>query len=347
MTKTQDLSLIVHIGTGKTGSTSLQKHLLASRAKLAGQKCIYLGINLEHIKDKRDAFTWQRPGGIGNLQRLSTEEAVNQLKSALSHLAPLASSYSAAIWSNESIYERPDVYIPVLKWLEKSYGFNLKIIAYARNHVSYIQSAYQQWGIRHKTYNGKIKGFTEWVNDNRVFLEYAKKLESWRARFSDQLAIVDYDSINDVVADFYHQIEIIDLASKTLAAANANTSEPPLINAFYAIHNNLHEQPITPNHARLILEKNHVLQKQLEKLDIASIFPSAEQVDSICTQFADDINRLNHLLGRNISSDAIYSTDTPKSLSRDDIVTGLLSILLAIIKGQEERIERLEGKTYS
>jgi len=260
-------TLVVHIGIGKAGSTAIQTHLLRNRDQLKQAKLQYWGLNLEHAKGKKP-FAWQIPGGIGILQKMSPPQAREQLKSALLEAVETIPEGHQAIWSNESIYERPDVYGPVLAELKAESDINLTIIGYARNHYQYTLSAYKQWGIKHKTNPGRILGFHQWVNARKDFLAYGKKLSLWDSHFGEELQLFNYDSAGDIVAHLLQTLSPTDGLLPSKADRSINSSPQASELALFALYNNQFNEPTTPKGMQDILDRHPQvrLQQQLPNL---------------------------------------------------------------------------------
>lgn len=70
--------LIVHIGAGKTGSTSIQSTLRENQKVLAENGCKYLGMMLEKAQP-RSSYDWQQPSGSPMFFSLTPDLASMQL----------------------------------------------------------------------------------------------------------------------------------------------------------------------------------------------------------------------------------------------------------------------------
>src|SRR6266545_260795 len=143
--------LIVHIGNGKTGTSSIQETLRLSQDKLRQRGIVYLGLNLEHVPDKK--YEWQRASGSEKFHALDAEVATAQLFEILHSAVNFVKSLgiSRAIWSNEWLFARGKAAVPALSALAAD-GVEVKILAYVRRHDAWARSSYIQWGLKHKTY---------------------------------------------------------------------------------------------------------------------------------------------------------------------------------------------------
>nr|WP_295464547.1 hypothetical protein [Mesorhizobium sp.] len=198
------VKLVVHIGHGKTGSSSIQETLLHNTQILARQGVKYLGLMLENA-DAGTRLPWQRmDGSDAFFDGMSASDASEQLYDVLSRcISDLRQEgYSLAIWSNEWLATRGAHVYSALKKIKDS-GTDIEIQCYVRRHDRWIQSAYIQWGIKDKSYEGPIKSFEEWLEDfgERDNL-FSPSLHFWDDIFGNRLRVFNYDSAGDVVEHF-------------------------------------------------------------------------------------------------------------------------------------------------
>jgi hypothetical protein len=333
--------LLVHIGTGKTGSTAIQQALLQSAQQLRAQGVHYWGLNLEGV-DSPDPFPWQKESGTPDLQKLSDAVASQQLSQAVNRALEQLPDGATAVWSNESIYERPGAYLSWLQGLQ-SETVRCTVVAYARSHSDYISSAYKQWGIKHKTYRGPILGFSDWVLARREFLSYGLKLAHWDTAFADHFRLVNYDVINDVVEDFSR---FLPESARTLSAGprRVNRSPDPAILALYALHNSQYAEPVTPS-AMLGLLRQFPKLRQLQPLpSLASLFPNTEQIQTAEDVLREDGELVNAMLRRHGQPLLQHSQSTAdeSTLIPEQITADLLAAMMHMLTQQNERIVQLE-----
>ncbi len=337
-------TLFVHIGTGKTGSTAIQKYMANRRGDFTKHGIYYLGINLEHSPSNH-RFSWQKPTGIGILQSMSPEQAIQELNQALEEALSSIGSERIGVWSNESIYERPSVYIPLFQNLLRGGEYTVKPIAYARSTQSYVLSAYRQWGVKHKTYPGKILGFSEWVSSRLNFLSYGEKLKKWDESFADLFELVNYDYTPDVAYDFISRItQCTDLLPQP-NKGKENTSPTDLQLALYALYNNQFSEPVLPTTISSLLNRYKLETRNFHVDSLSDLFPSPAELEKAETLLRDDKLLVDSILKRH-NQPTLRNTD-PHDL-RDSIVSeqgvtsGILSLLVALMVEQERRITELE-----
>lgn len=336
--------LIVHIGTGKTGSTAIQKCLRLQRPQLNDQGFYYWGLNLEHAPSRRRR-DWQQPGGIAQLQKMSKEEATSELTIVLEESLSEVQEGSTIIWSNESIYEMPDVYQPVFKAAQANHDVTIILIAYARSMPSFILSAYKQWGVKHKTYPGPVKSFRGWVAANKNFLAYSRKLLEWDKAFPGQFKIYNYDSLDDVVEHFTaHSLIPVD-ASQLKEAARQNESPDDILLAIYALHNSRFPDPVLPSRIAQLLAEGGLAAGINQIGNLAKIYPSKQDLDEETAFINEETQCLNQILQRQNQPlfNEYDSSEDIASINQAQMVSGVMSILLALIIQQDDRIKQLES----
>ena len=80
---------------------------------------------------------------------------------------------------------------------------DLKIIAYMRPVREWLPSAFAQWGVRHKTYEGPIQPFRQ--RAPHLIKQYAG-IRAWNENFKSALTVRKHTKSTDVVADFAETI---------------------------------------------------------------------------------------------------------------------------------------------
>jgi len=342
-------TLFLHIGTGKTGSSAIQEHLNSLQSSLAERKVCYWGLNLESAP-KESMRSWQRPDGIGIIQRMSLDNAKYEIGAALDEaLSSLEDEY-VAIWSNESIHELPDLYVPVLQEAQLKHGIALVIVAYTRNAASFLQSAYKQWGIMHKTGSGPVPGFTEWVNSNRAILSYGEKLRIWDNSFSDSFKLINYDFIDDIRKDFLARVPRCEglVISATGARENASPSDAAL--ALYALYNSQFEGEVYPHAIMSLLSANANAPSQIPTISLTKLFPTEEEINVASALFKEDQEVADSILARNGQPLLSESSQKQKkvALYREmDVLAGALASLISVYVEQQNRIKTLEDRILS
>jgi len=339
--------LIVHIGIGKAGSTAIQNYLRTQRKALAEIAIQYWGINLENIETIPN-YQWQRPDGIGHFQRLPVAQAREELGIALRTGVDVIPEGGCAVWSNESIYERPEVYMHELLALTQEKSIEISCIAYARGHRSYIGSAYKQWGVKHKTYHGRIKGFGDWVISRRDFLSYGKKLCAWDDDFKDKFRLINYDFLDDVVKSFVTFLPSAKTVPPVTSNRGVNASPSSAELMLYALHNNQYDEPISPWGMQAFLRRHQQIENQHPVIHFSSMFPGDDEINKAIQLLDEDLQCVDELLLKH--GQPIMEAGAGKgnvAHSEQQLTSLLLSTLLSMVRNQDNRIKELENTLES
>ena len=279
--------LVVHIGHGKAGSTSIQRTLDHAQTELRAQGIAYLGRTLEHCT-AREPFSWQTPEGAARLLHamppdLAAAEIVEVLSAELSHLR--GAGIERAIWSNEALFARHEPAIAGLTALRDA-GHTVRVALYLRRHDHWAKSAYFQWGIRHKSYKGPVMGFEDWVAARPV--GFAGPLGRWQEAFGQDLDLRNFHAVGDVVADFLRIAGARDIATIT-----AYETPSPRVLAAWALYNSLSEEEQTPDRFARVLNALGFLGAEPTAPDLDALFPSSEDLERILDAAADDVDAVN------------------------------------------------------
>lgn len=301
------VKLVVHIGHGKTGSSSIQKTLLQHASELARQGVKYLGLMLEHATSP-SRMSWQNMGGSDAFfDTKSASDANNELYSVLlGEMSRLEKdNVSLAIWSNEWLATRGYQVLPALSEL-RGRGIDIEAQCYVRRHDEWAQSAYLQWGIKHKSYEGPLRDFESWlpVFGQRDF-RFGPSLKTWDEVFGANLRVFNYDSAGDVVQHFLAANGI-----SNIAAAKDNVTPDPVLLAAQSVFNGRAKRPVLPmafNQINRLARKADENQSVLPTLDYLNA--SDEALADIVESRKDDIKEINHFLLR--SGEPLLSFDKP------------------------------------
>ena len=290
------VKLVVHIGHGKTGSSSIQETLLHNTPILARQGVKYLGMMLEYA-DVEGRLPWQRlDGSDAFFDGISASDASEQLYDVLNRcISDLRrDGFSLAIWSNEWLATRGAHVYPALKKIKDS-GTDIEIQCYVRRHDRWIQSAYIQWGIKDKSYEGPIKTFEEWLEEfGERDISFAPTLHFWDDLFASRLRVFNYDSAGDVVEHF--------LRSNGISGASLikeNVTPDQVLLAAQSVFNGRKRRRVSPIEfgpvSRFVTraDENGAV---LPPLDLLT--PSVGSLQEIVASRRDDIEDVNRFLLR-------------------------------------------------
>src|SRR5437762_728805 len=184
----------LHIGTEKTGTTSIQNFLSKNRSRLKKQGIIYPRSpgNQNHTELTVYALGDERQsGGIRRRSGVSKSEQVpgfrDRLQSELD--SELQNSHASTIvFSNEHLSSRlaSEVEIGRVRDLCERYAAQTKVIVYLRNQVDFVVSSF---GTTVKS--GSTRKFPFPLNRRRIrTMDYMTLLEPWRKTFGRENMIV-------------------------------------------------------------------------------------------------------------------------------------------------------------
>src|SRR3546814_15994242 len=102
------------------------------------------------------------------------------------------------LWSNESFFDRNAQILEAFALLRDE--LDVTVVAYIRRHDSWARSAYMQWGLKHKTYTGRLKSFREWAIGGAP--KFAEKLQAFNHLGVSKIILRNLDAVDDSVTDF-------------------------------------------------------------------------------------------------------------------------------------------------
>ena len=330
-------TLVIHIGTGKTGTSAIQGFLAKNAGHLRELGVHSWGRFLEDAFTPA-AFAWQRVDGGRIVQDLGHDTVAREFEEALDRGLASLPEGATAIWSNESIHDVSQAFAPIIQRLGERVGVEVRPVVFVRNHRDFARSAYVQWGVKHKTYEGRVRGFAEWAEFRAQRLAYGLHLERWDAAFGDRLQIFNYDTVGDVVTRF---LELLPPAAAALPRGDdltANRSPSPQMLALYALHNNLLDDPTWPRPLELLVERQPALRDgpRAAMPPLASLFPTAAELDRVVERLADDTARVNRLLGRRGQPALVdRGRETDAAPDAASLASDLLSTLMHVAVEQD------------
>lgn len=340
------VKLVVHIGHGKTGSTSIQQSLLAARPALATQGVHYLGLMLEHAQNApRPA--WQIMSGSnqffdGTDPATANAELLAVLESELARLE--RAGVARAIWSNEWLLERSRSVLPALCDLKRR-GQAIEIQCYVRRHDKWAQSAYAQWGLKHKSYAGPIRDFASWlpVFGDREF-RFAPALAIWEAAFGTDLRVFNFDAAGDVVQHFLAANGLHDVESIT-----ENVSPDPAITAAQTVFNTMRRDQVLPTAfdgvQNMLRRHDQTGGAPLPPID--RLMPSAGVLHDLVRDRAADIAQIDAMLARSGEPPLAFDSPPRQTLhpspwEMDQLMLKLIFALTAELGGLRHQVATLQ-----
>jgi len=325
--------LIVHVGMGKTGSSSIQKTLRVASPDLEKQGVKYLGLMLEHLVLPSD-YAWHTVGGWREYIRIDPQVANRELAHALQYADDqLPKELKALVWSNESLFDRLEDVRPALDAIRDR--FDIHVVGYIRRPDSWISSAYLQWGIKHKTYRGPLKPFTSWAAERRWAV--SDKIEAWCA-IADSSRFYNFDAVEDVSAHFVR--EELELGESVAPSLRENDTPPPPAMALYACHNSLAEGQVLPDELEPLLKRAGLYERMQKSPPYNKLLPGEEEIAAYTERHLPEVERVNAVFAASgqppFDLSALYSKDY--SVTPWDSNRALLQ-LIVYLAGEVEQLK--------
>ena len=331
------MKLVVHIGNGKTGTTSIQQTLDAARGDLQKRGIHYLGRMLEHgvsetVKD------WQTPAGAETLlHNMPAPEVESDLREVLTaELSALETrEATTAIWSNEALFARHMGVIEALQALRAD-GVDVQIVLYLRRHDKWARSAYAQWGIRHKSYQGPIKPFADWIAERPA--RFGPNLEVWHAAFGEALIVRNFDATGDVALDFLSLLDIDNIAAHRVY----ETPTPEELTLHAAFNDRFPGVVLPDRFQRFSQSVGDLSPKTADPARIGHLLPSQGDLDKVLEDSAEDLARINAILIE--KGQPPFDSDAEAKKTTQPELWGIIDSLLKINFSAHERLVALEKR---
>jgi hypothetical protein len=256
--------LTIHIGPGKTGTSSIQSFLKRNQDLLLKEKILYTR-NFDNI-------------GVENLF-VDWIKDENQLIEILDHLNKFLLKHEIEhfIWSWESL---SSLKIDLIKIIKSKIEYEeVNIVTFLRRQDAWFESGFYQWGWKHKTYQGNyLIDFEKYYVLRKEKGNYLEKLDNWSNVFGQEnmivqpfeetqlkdglintfVRLINLESVNLDTTELHiyknighYPTQIIGICNSVYEKANLNT---PLINLLNRIQR---KQEVVTN-AQLISNKRRL-----------------------------------------------------------------------------------------
>jgi hypothetical protein len=178
------VDLVVHVGSGKTGTSSIQQFLRKNRKQLAGLdtlvprslgdgRHVQLGLYLKSDETLSSRLSWKR-AGFSSPAELRTE-VPERLSAEIAE-----SGLSRVVVSDEGIYASSEPALALLRALATDLARSLRVVVYLRRQDDFACSRYQQ-----SVKTGCVLSLGDWLQEESAWLyDYA----AWTERFGRSLA---------------------------------------------------------------------------------------------------------------------------------------------------------------
>ena len=174
-------AVVLHIGMGKTGTTSLQGWLHRNRERLAEQDVLYpvspgkrrhvrLGLSMQPLdREPGTSVDWRR-------QPVATPKELRPLfEQAL--LTELSGAPSRVLMSDEALFAASDEGLSYLRGVLDKIAASVRVVVYLRRQDDHVSSRYQQTVKR----GGEVRRLTSWLDDHDFSrkYDYHARLRGW------------------------------------------------------------------------------------------------------------------------------------------------------------------------
>ncbi|MCW8108062.1 hypothetical protein OPS25_06080 [Alteromonas ponticola] len=289
------MQLILHIGTHKTGTTTIQQQLSAQRQWLKEQGCWYPSYKeLFPDVDNHYSHLDLAKGLMGQSKKFTVEQVeeyffrLHQIALQNGYQKVLISAeafYRAALGNNEgSIWDRKENYIKKLRSIIKF--DDVRVVLVLRPYASYLESLYSEH-VKVTAYKGDILRFLREYPDRFC---HDKQCELWSKHIGevDVLYFEDLIERGNVTANFLHALGISAFPVNE-EKKRANVALPPPLIEMKRLFNQVEQD-------RGILNKYAKMLAQVAKLDkftarfegAKSFFDVAEQEKVIQKILSED-----------------------------------------------------------
>lgn len=342
---------IIHVGAGKTGSSSIQSLLSSSKDEMKSQGFAYLGRMLEVYVDLQDLprDSWQFnsgwPAWLAS-KGAATEAFVLRLHEQLDRLEK--EGLHTVIISNEGLLDHVSAFRLIVKALAMR-GIEVDILAVLRRHYEWAFSAYLQWGIRHKTFPGRTLSFRQWVSRRKP--QFGKSLVAWRdCPGVSRLKLINYSAVPDVIPVFLDRIQLQLPYSRKKTRVNEAASA---MEAFLlAIYNDHREGCVLPRETMGVLSRlksqDHVMRHDSNHNWSETSEEDIHHVIELCRHDLNAVNELLRANGQPVFPDenkqmpSLPLSLTSLSLKPERCQEELLASMLSIIVSMDQQLQSQE-----
>ena len=318
--------LVLHIGTHKTATTSIQKFLRFNSQALAERGVFYPDYTLVN-KSTHYAHLGMVNGLSGRHRNFSREVAERFFKKVLERV----SDYDTTIISaepfyrhvdnspNEDPYYEPNEYWPLragyINKVRDLFG-DCEVVVVFRRQADYAQSLYQE----HVKVTRYMGNFRQFLKDFWFHFAFAEQAEQWRSYFPKTRAI-SFDFLREADDTVLEFCRLLDLPIDDLEMP-PRANEGMLMD-LVILKRILHRTTIDKDLLRRRLEdlSTELPNELIDYMKKRSFFSSVKDMRSFQGQFDHENDRLRAFLAHDIYSNAsVFSTEFNSDLNFGDRV---------------------------
>ncbi|MEQ8797085.1 MAG: hypothetical protein RLT87_10280 [Gammaproteobacteria bacterium] len=325
------MKLILHIGMGKTGTSSIQKTLNHRKEDLASQNTQYLGMWFDILNPEYQGY-------LGMRQFMQSDEtnmkAAGQRFVELLKVRADTQGIDTFILSNEALFANVQNITPFLRVVQQN--VDLKIIAYIRDPHEWLPSAFTQWGLFHKQQKGPLKRFSELAP---TLIGQYEGIRYWISDFRDVLTVRKHDTSINVVEDF---AKVCGIKMERSDKRHLERSEPAetLLRAAFNAH---FDNEVMPERFDKILLDRKTGVPHLD--DLISLSFEYDGIEGIVKERQDLFEFIRDNCGEEF--DFLVGNPNVKTMpDASELRQRLFDFMMEITISQSIRIKRLEKLVY-
>jgi hypothetical protein len=276
--------LILHVGLGKTGTTAFQDAMRDGFDVLLDAGFLCAGPRLKFAVPEEEEL---------EVQYFAREpEHLAKALKALEKATLATPEVSTVVWSNEAIGmapNLPDVIDVIDHFIKGTKAFDeVEIAICFRRQDEWVESAYRQWGLKHKTSETRgVEAPESWLERNWHALDYLGQYRAWSKLGGGHVRAMTYDAMRDAggsVPYLFTQFGLpIDLIPAEVVHEK-NVSLGPAQSYLNALHNGTESGPVRPVEFARLLEDCNLPEMD----DRNSSFISADLRQTILDRFTSD-----------------------------------------------------------
>ena len=311
--------LLLHVGMGKTGTSSIQKALELSSAKLRAEGVNYLGGSFKIV----GTSLAEKAGSFFSLDA----DEISKFSFEVEAYIKEQEGINLHILSSETLLDKYNGLKRFAEILETK-GVEVSIIIFVRSPDEWLPSAYSQWGLYHKTYNGKIKDFKTF---SPGWMKRYGDVVSWCENFPGRVSVHEYSKNTDAVKRFSDLagINICPLPDRVLERL-----EKIELVARAAFNNNKHGNVLPMVFDRAMLRGGKVEATNL--YEMYKMISSTDGMEGIIEGEKDTIARIREVCGIDLSSSP--SSSEGDLMSSDEFYKKLFDYSMQILMRAPRKI---------